>query len=96
MPQLRWSDTEIETELSRLARAWEGWNTSFGELVVYYEPNYTTLEWHDAGVGEDYILNSCKREWRERDIDIEAMGGCDTCGYGRLVTLTISGKIPPW
>ena len=68
----------------------------FDRITVHQEKNHTELTWSDSGVGEDYVMSAFRKEWPERTIEIDIDGGCDTCGYGRQLSVTISGSVPPW
>lgn len=72
------------------------WDEDFGGLVVSRERNFVELSYQDSGVGEDYVAFAFRHRWPDRTIDVDTNGGCDSCGYGRTISITISGATPPW
>lgn len=92
-----WFDSEIDKLVSSINSQtpteddwmdWRFWNIE-GSAMVLDSPGETILEYTDAGVGEDYILQKCNVLFPGTTVEVE--GGCDSCGYGRTVTLNI-----PW
>lgn len=56
-------------------------------LTAFYSDGF--LEYRDSGVGEEYVLEKIK-VCGYPDATIESiLGGCDTCGYGRTITVLL-------
>lgn len=68
--------------------------TSYGRVTLQIEQTraYTTLEYKDSGIGEEYLVNALAERYPGHQVEAEEQGGCDTCGHGRTVTITI---VPP-
>lgn len=82
--------------LCEIVKRQAGWGEDFDKLTVHQESNHIELQWRDAGVGEDYVVKAFEMEWPDRTYSMDIEGGCDSCGYGRRLSLTISGTVPPW
>lgn len=89
------TEEQLEKFLAEVVKRNQKWDEDFGGLVVSREAAFTELAYTDSGVGEDYVVKAFRMEWPDRNVDVDTEGGCDTCEWGRTVTITISGS-PPW
>ncbi len=80
--------------LSEVVKRRENWDVSFQGLTVHHETFHVELTYQDSGVGEEYVRDAFAAEWPDRGVDVDAEGGCDSCGYGRTISVTISGGAP--
>lgn len=69
------------------------WANYLRDVQVTQEKAYTVLEWRDSGVGEDYLVDALRAEFPEHAVEIDIDGGCDSCGYGRGLTVTITPAV---
>lgn len=88
------TEKELSKYLEGIVKANSSWSEDFERLTVYQNPTYVELSYNDSGAGEEYVVQAFQKAWPDRFIDSEAFGGCDSCGYGRSVSITISGKAP--
>jgi hypothetical protein len=85
----------LARHLQAIVKKHENWDEDFDGLTVHREAHFVELSYRDSGVGEDYVHQALRAEY-DRAIDVDTEGGCDSCGYGRRVSITISGGTPPW
>lgn len=90
------NEEELAIKLAAIVKTRQRWDEDFGGLTVRREKAFTELEYRDSGVGEDYVRRAFEEEWPDRSFDVDTQGGCDSCGYGRTISITISGAQPPW
>lgn len=61
-------------------------------LVVRREsPTHVEIEYRDSGVGEEDVVDPLRAWFPDLDFDVDIEGGCDSCGDGRSITMTITG-----
>jgi hypothetical protein len=90
------NEKDLAKYLSDVVQEHEKWSEGFEHLVVDRNEKWTTITWTDSGVGEEYVLRAFEKVWPDRKFDMDIEGGCDSCGYGRHLSLMISGTEPPW
>lgn len=81
-----------EAEVQKLLEETTG-ETNF---VLHKEKTYCTLEYYASGQGAYTAAEEIRKRWPETKLDYESVGGCDSCGYGELVTITFEGWSFPW
>lgn len=68
-----------------------------GTLHVTHELAYSTIEYRDGGGADDNvekrIVPKLLALWPDRHVTVEIEGGCDTCGFKRLVTISLTPPI---
>lgn len=89
-------EEDLAKYLQCIVKEYEQWDEDFVGLVIHRESTYTVLEWTDSGAGEEYVTSALAKLWPDRKFDLDMQGGCDSCGFGRYLSLTISGATPPW
>lgn len=90
------TEQQLALKLEGIVKAQSDWREDFGGLTVHQESRFTELQYSDSGVGEDCVAQALRKEWPDRVIEVDTSGGCDSCGYGRSISITISGTTPPW
>lgn len=81
------------TSLVHKHTAWNLGN-DLEDVLVTYEAAYTTLEYCDSGVGEHYVVKALQAEYPSHRVEVDEWGGCESCGFGRTVSITVHGKCP--
>jgi hypothetical protein len=88
------TNADLREYLEDVVKRHTSWKEDFERLVVHQERSFVEIIYTDSGVGEHYIEEAFKAEWPDRAITIDTEGGCDSCGYGRTISVTISGQAP--
>ncbi len=92
------TDVEVGNFLADVVKKWNPaylWGEDMRDgVTLTYEKAYTTVSYSDLGVGEEYVVQAFRQEWPGRQIEIDEWGGCESCGFGRTVSIVISGPAP--
>lgn len=80
---------DLAKKLSALVKAAEDWTCDFDDVpIVDDNGDHFVVEYRDSGVGEDYVRAGLAKSLG-CNVEVETEGGCDTCGFNRLVTVTV-------